>query len=74
VKRDWEIVTENLSKAGWSCGCIVSMDSKGRDIFVVVAQRDGKRFIVRSDKNLAAFRELESAIRKFGKHEISKDD
>jgi hypothetical protein len=38
-------------------------DPEGRDIFVVQAQRDGKRFIVRGDKRLAAFRELESAIR-----------
>jgi len=43
------------------------MDSQKRDIFVVVAQRDGNRFIVRGNEKLAAFVELESAIRNFGK-------
>jgi hypothetical protein len=31
----------HLSKAGWSWGCIVSMDGECRDIFVVNAHRDG---------------------------------
>ena len=30
---------------------------------MVVAQRDGKRFVVRADEKLTAFVELESAIR-----------
>jgi hypothetical protein len=38
------------------------MDSEGRDIFAIDAQRDGKRFIVRTDETLAAFVELEPAI------------
>jgi hypothetical protein len=67
VKPHWEIVSENVRKAGWSCGCIASTDLEGGDIFVVVAQRHEKRFIVRADKKLAAFLELESAIRNFGK-------
>jgi hypothetical protein len=67
VRRDWEILTEKLGHAGWSCGCIVSVDSQDRDIFVVVGQRDGKRFIVRADEKRTAFLELESAIRNFGK-------
>jgi putative transposase len=64
-----ETLVKNLNQAGWSCGCIVSMDSQRRDILVVVAQRDGKRFIVRTDERLAAFVELESAIRNFGKRD-----
>jgi hypothetical protein len=39
------------------------MDSKGRDIFVVDAHRDGKWFVVRADEKLTAFLELESAVR-----------
>jgi hypothetical protein len=69
VKRHWEIITDSLRNAGWSCGCILSMDSQGRDVFVVVAQRDGNRFIVRADEKLAAFVEIESAIRNFGKRD-----
>ena len=41
----------------------VSMDSKGRDIYVVDAHPDRKRDVVRADEKLTAFLELESAIR-----------
>jgi hypothetical protein len=55
---------ENLSKAGWSWGCVSAIDSNGRTIFVGDAHRDdGKRFVVRADEKLTAFMELESAIR-----------
>ncbi len=54
----------NLSKAGWSWGCVSAVDSCGRTIFVADAHRDdGKRFLVRADEKLTAFVELESAIR-----------
>jgi hypothetical protein len=51
MKRDWEIIADNLSKAGWSWA--------HRD--------DGKRFIVHADEKLTAFLELESAIRACGR-------
>jgi hypothetical protein len=42
----WEIIAENLSKAGWSWGCASAMDSNGRTIWIADAHRaDGKRFI-----------------------------
>jgi hypothetical protein len=60
----WEIIADNLSKAGWSWGYVSSVDSNGRMIFVADAHRgDGKRFVVRADDKLTAFLELESAIR-----------
>jgi hypothetical protein len=60
----WEIIADNLSKAGWSWGCVSAVDSRGRTIFVVDAHRDdGKRFLVRADEKLTAFLELESATR-----------
>jgi hypothetical protein len=60
----WEIIADNLSKAGWSWGCVSALDSCGRTIFIADAHRgDGKRFIVRADEKLIAFLELESAIR-----------
>ena len=44
-----------------------SVDSQGRTIWIVDAHRgDGKRFVVRADEILTAFRELESAIRACG--------
>jgi hypothetical protein len=60
----WEIIADNLSKAGWSWGCVAAIDASGRTIFVADAHRDdGKRFVVRADEKLKAFLELESAIR-----------
>jgi hypothetical protein len=49
--EDWEIIATNLTRELWSWSCIVSMDSERRDIFVVQAHRDGKRFIVRADES-----------------------
>jgi hypothetical protein len=58
-----EIIADNLSKAGWSWGCVSAVDSHGRTIWIVDAHRDdGKRFVVRADEKLTAFMELESVI------------
>jgi hypothetical protein len=41
------------------------MDSHGRTIWIADAHRgDGKRFVVHADEKLAAFLEVESAIRR----------
>jgi hypothetical protein len=59
----WEIIADNLSKAGWSWGCISAIDSNGRTISIADAHRgDGKRFVVRVDENLTAFLELARMI------------
>jgi len=56
----WESIADDLSKAGWSWGCVSAIDSQGRTIWIVDAHRDdGKRFVVRSDEKLTAFLELE---------------
>jgi hypothetical protein len=61
--RYWEIIADNLSKAGWSWGCVSAIDSKGRTIFVADAHRDdGQRFVVHADEKATAFLELERAI------------
>jgi hypothetical protein len=45
----------NLSKAGWSWGCVSGVDSRGQTIFVADAHRgDRRRFIVRADERLSA--------------------
>jgi hypothetical protein len=36
-----EIIADNLSKAGWSWGCVSAIDSNGRTIFVADAHRGG---------------------------------
>jgi hypothetical protein len=59
----WEIIADNLKKAGWSLGWVSAIDSQGRTIWITDAHRgDGKRFVVRADELLTAFVELESAI------------
>jgi hypothetical protein len=59
----WEIISDNLSKAAWTWGCVASVDREGRTIWVVAAERDAQRFIVHADEKLTAFLELQSAIR-----------
>jgi hypothetical protein len=62
--KHWELIADNLSKAGWSWGCVSAIDSSGRTIWIVDVHRDnGKRFVARADEKLSAFLELESAIR-----------
>jgi hypothetical protein len=57
----WEIIADNLSKAGWSWGCVATVGFNARTIFVADAHRgDGKRFVVRADEKLTAFIELAS--------------
>jgi hypothetical protein len=59
----WEIIADNLSKAGWSWGCVSAIDCNGRTIWIADAHRnDGKRFVVRTDEKLTAFLELESTF------------
>jgi hypothetical protein len=65
--RDWEKIGEKLSKAGWSWGCVATVDREGRTIFVADAHcDDGQRFVVHADEKLTAFLELEFAIRTCG--------
>jgi hypothetical protein len=60
----WEVIADNLSKAGWSWGCVATVDSNGQTIFVADAHRDnGKRFIVTADEKLRAFLELQRVTR-----------
>jgi hypothetical protein len=59
----WEIIADNLSKAGWSWGCVAARDREGRTIWIADAHRDdGRRFVVRADEILTAFLELERAV------------
>ena len=58
-----EIIADNLSKTGWSWGCVSAIDSEGRTILVADAHRDdGRRFVVHADEKLSAFVELERQV------------
>jgi hypothetical protein len=60
----WELIADNLSKAGFSWGCVSAIDSNGRTIWIADAHRDdGKRFVAHADEKLTAFLELELVTR-----------
>ena len=59
----WEIIADNLQKAGWSLGWVSALDFDGRTMWIVDAHGYEKRFIVRADELLTAF--LEKAIHEF---------
>jgi len=63
--EDWEIIANNLKKAGWSLGWVSALDLEQRTIWIVDAHGYGKRFIVRANEILTAFLELQSAIHEF---------
>jgi hypothetical protein len=54
--KSWEIIANRLSKAGWSWGCVATINSNGQTIFVADAHRDdGKRFLMNENEKLSAF-------------------
>jgi hypothetical protein len=60
----WEIIADNLHKAGFSLDWVSALDLEGRTIWIADALRDdGKRFVVHADELLTAFVEVESAVR-----------
>jgi len=72
----WEIITDNLSKAGWTWGSVSAIDSHGRTIWIADAHRgDGRRFIVHADEKLSAFARLWRETRRgFASHGMRKCD
>jgi hypothetical protein len=58
-----QIISGKLEKAGWVCGCIVSMDSEGETFSWWLRTADGRRVIVRADELLSAYVEAERAIK-----------
>jgi len=62
--KDWEIIADNLSKAGLSLGRVSGLDAHGHTIWIADAHRDDrKRQVVRADEKLTGSGELEPAIR-----------
>ena len=61
--KHWEIIADDLSKAGWSWGWVSAVDCNGQTIWIADVHRDdGKRFVVHADEKLTAFLELEREI------------
>jgi hypothetical protein len=64
ARKWWEIIADNLSKAGFSWGCVSAIDSNGQTIWIADAHRnDGKRFVAHAEEKLTAFLELERVMR-----------
>jgi hypothetical protein len=58
----WEIIADNLSKAGWSYGYVSTVDSEGRTIWIADAYRDNGNVSLRADEQLTAFLEEPCAV------------
>ena len=57
MMKYWEMIADDLTLHGWTWGYVSLVDAEGRTLFNVDAHRDdGKRFVVRSDELLTAFR------------------
>jgi hypothetical protein len=41
----WEIIADNLSKAGWSWGCVATVDANGRTTWIADAQRRARNSV-----------------------------
>jgi hypothetical protein len=59
----WEIIADNLSKAGFSWGCVLTITSSGQTSlwWTSTAMTESASF-VRSDEKLSAFVELEREV------------
>jgi len=53
--KHWEIIADNLKRAGFNMGWVSALDVEGRRVWLVDAHGYGKRFIVRADDVLTAF-------------------
>lgn len=59
----WEIIADNLSKAGWSWAALHLWIARGeRSLFADAHRGNGKRLVARAEEKLTAFIELQSAI------------
>jgi hypothetical protein len=53
--KEWEIIADNLHKAGWSLGWVSAFDLEGRTVWIVDAHRDdGRGFVVHAEEKLTA--------------------
>jgi hypothetical protein len=67
--KNWEVIADNLSKAGWSWGYVSALDRKGRTIWIVDAHcDDGKRFVAGVIQPLSGLADLGD----YGKPRVSQ--
>jgi len=54
--KDWEIIADNLSKAGRRLGWVSALDVEGRTMWIVDAHGYGNRFICACGRNVNCVR------------------
>jgi hypothetical protein len=61
--KDWEIIADNVGKAGWSWGCVAALDREGEPSgLVMLIGATENVSLCAPMKNLTAFVEFELAI------------
>jgi hypothetical protein len=63
----WQLIARNLRKRGWTLEDVTAPTLDGRVFAVDAHRRDGRHYLVKSDDQLTAFLELESACREVEK-------
>jgi hypothetical protein len=53
--KNWEVIADNLSKAGWNWGCVSTINSTGKTILVADAHRGDSRLRLSRLDNLTRF-------------------
>jgi hypothetical protein len=48
--KDWEIIADNLSKAGWSWGRVSAIDFNGRTIWIADAHRGDEKRCLKKER------------------------
>ncbi len=56
--KDWEIIADRLSKAGWSWGWVSAVDSGRRTIWIVGAHRGNEHCVDRANEIFAEMRRV----------------
>ncbi len=59
----WEMISDKLSREGFSVGHVGFADAEGRELWSADASRDGKRWIVHAENLSAAYLEIEQQTR-----------
>jgi hypothetical protein len=63
--KNWEIIADNVKKAGWNLGWVSAVDSHGRTIFVADAASTES-----GENNLRVFREHRADIIPIRPHDV----
>jgi hypothetical protein len=73
--KDWEIIADNLSKAGWSWGCVATVDREGeRSLLRTRIAAMVNATLCTGMKKLSAFLDLERITHQLAASVLLGDD